>query len=473
MKKKILALFTILAVPAFLCFTLTFPVSADCGDVETALIDCPTASGGTPRYLAIDIINILSVGIGIVGVIGISIFGIQMLTSRDDPARVATARKRFFQIFIGLAIYLFMWTGVNWLLPGGVIFGRIATESITIGPSVANVAVNETSKLIAAIYPLDADDQTVQWEVSDPSIATIDDFGNVTGVSIGEVTVTATTSNGLVAQSTVNIVANASLPAYCTSSGGSDGSSSGSNSGSNTTTVDSGTSDGSTPYVDGLEIHFVSTGHDDDAILIRSADKVIVIDGGRCDSSQNSGSNSSCTPGMKFVNYMKTAGVTKIDALIGSHTHWNHIQAHSVIVNNFPTASTLKEKNITPQWLKIWENPQILVVGDMRLFFVGPLKEGKHNKGSFVFILQYGDKRFMFSGDQEWDGLSETKNGKNSPLEGLKAKASALGTDLKVDLFKWPHHGYKDSQLTNSDEKKFFDEIKSSYVVVPNSNSCG
>ena len=490
MKKKLIILSTILLTHIFSTAILTAHVFADCGDVETSLIDCPNIGGGTPRYLAMDIVNILSVGIGIVGVIGISLFGLQVLTARDDPARLATAKKRFFQILLGLGVYLAMWTGLNWLLPGGVIFGRISVESIKLSPTIANIAVGKTDKLIAAFQPLDADNQTLKWESSDESVATVDEYGNVTGKALGEAIIKATAANGSTSESTVYIVANADLPPYCSASaGGTDGS----NANASTIAAPTTKSTSDTPYVDGLEIHFVSTGHDDDAILIRSQDKVIVIDGGRCDGGEK------CTTGMKFVNYMKTAGVTKIDVLIGSHAHWNHIQSHSVIVKNFPTSvtyypvdlntciksklcetrdiqyvlETLKEKNLTPNFLDISAKPQILTVGDLRFFIIGPPKPKKGNKGSFVFIMQYGEKRFMFTGDQEWDGLSEIKNNTNTALDLLKTRAESLGTNLKVDLFKWPHHGYNDSQFKESDEKAFFSEIGAQYLVVPNSGSCG
>lgn len=488
MKKKPVLFSTVTLTLIFSTIISFSNVFADCGDVETSLIDCPNLGGGTPRHLAMDIVNILSVGIGIVGVIGISLFGIQILTNRNDPARLTNAKKRFFQILLGLGVYLAMWTGLNWLLPGGAIFGRIPVESIKLSPTVANIAVGKSEKLIVTFQPLDASDQTLKWESSDETIATVDEFGNVTGKSLGEATIKATAANGSTSKNTVFVIANANLPEYCsTSSDGTDGSTAQS---ATETTVQS---TNNTPYVDGLEIHFFSTGHDDDAILIRAKDAIVVIDGGRC----NGGAK--CTTGMKFVNYMKTAGVTKIDALIGSHAHWNHIQSHSVIVKNIPTSSTyypvnlntcvkeklcdtkdiqyvldtLKEKNLTPNFLDISTKAQILTVGDLRFFIIGPPRPRKGNKGSFVFIMQYGEKRFMFTGDQEWDGLSEIKNGKNSALELLKKRAESLGTDLKVDFFKWPHHGYNDSQFKKSDEKAFFSEIGAQYIVVPNSGSCG
>ena len=36
----------------------------------------------------------------------------------------------------------------------------------------------------------------------------------------------------------------------------------------------------------------------------------------------------------------KQIGVTKIDALIGSHVHWNHVQSHASIIDNFDVKET-------------------------------------------------------------------------------------------------------------------------------------
>ena len=327
MKKKTFAFFLVaLIILSFLVLLPQNSVFADCGNVETTLIDCDTASGGTLRHLAIRIVNVLTVGIGIVGVIGITLFGIQMVTSRDNPTQVAKARTHFFQIVLGLAVFLVMWTGAQWLLPGGAIFERINAESVLVNPSTLDVTLNQTGKLIAAIYPLDADDQTITWTSSDPTVATVDENGIVTGHSLGEAVITATASNGDTSTSTITVVEPPATENYC------DTTSTSTSTSAPTSTADTVASTNDTPYVEGIDIHFVSTGNDDDANLIRSADKVIVIDGGRCN-------NAECAPGKTFVNYLKKAGVTKIDALIGSHVHWNHIQAHSVIADDFPIAT--------------------------------------------------------------------------------------------------------------------------------------
>lgn len=63
-------------------------------------------------------------------------------------------------------------------------------ESITISGNSA-VAVGKSIKLTEAVEPNTADTQTVNWKSSDPTIATVDASGNVTGVKAGTVTITA------------------------------------------------------------------------------------------------------------------------------------------------------------------------------------------------------------------------------------------------------------------------------------------
>lgn len=65
------------------------------------------------------VVDILSIGVGILGVIGISVAGIQYLTSAGKEDQARRSRVRIFQIIIGLAVYAIMYTGINWLTPGG------------------------------------------------------------------------------------------------------------------------------------------------------------------------------------------------------------------------------------------------------------------------------------------------------------------------------------------------------------------
>lgn len=64
--------------------------------------------------------------------------------------------------------------------------------------------VGQTREILYLIYPYDAKDQTLNWTSSDTNVATVDASGNVTAVSTGTATITATASNGV--KNTVEVV---------------------------------------------------------------------------------------------------------------------------------------------------------------------------------------------------------------------------------------------------------------------------
>ena len=58
------------------------------------------------------------------------------------------------------------------------------------------VGVDQTTQLSATVTPSDASDKTVTWSSTNASIATIDATGLVTGVAVGDVTISATANDG-------------------------------------------------------------------------------------------------------------------------------------------------------------------------------------------------------------------------------------------------------------------------------------
>ena len=69
-------------------------------------------------------------------------------------------------------------------------------ESVTISKSRTTIDVETSDELIVIVNPENASNKNVTWESSDPSIATVDENGKVTGIKPGEVIVTATTVDG-------------------------------------------------------------------------------------------------------------------------------------------------------------------------------------------------------------------------------------------------------------------------------------
>lgn len=90
--------------------------------VETSFFGNYTDDGeGCGVYMILNtIIDTLSIGIAITGVIGITLVGIQYMTAKGSEEKTRKAKNRMLEIVIGLAMYAALFAGVQWLLPGGL-----------------------------------------------------------------------------------------------------------------------------------------------------------------------------------------------------------------------------------------------------------------------------------------------------------------------------------------------------------------
>ena len=72
----------------------------------------------------------------------------------------------------------------------------VHVESISLNKETASLEVGGTLALTATVLPENAANKKVLWKSTNPEIAEVDQAGNVTAVSSGTVTITATTSDG-------------------------------------------------------------------------------------------------------------------------------------------------------------------------------------------------------------------------------------------------------------------------------------
>lgn len=87
--------------------------ACDCGDESGE-----KGKGGAVMGVLELVVDIMSIGIGILGVIGISIVGVQYLTAGGNEEKTRKAKRRMFEIIIGLVAYAVIYALLKFLLPG-------------------------------------------------------------------------------------------------------------------------------------------------------------------------------------------------------------------------------------------------------------------------------------------------------------------------------------------------------------------
>jgi len=143
------------------------------------------------------------------------------------------------------------------------------------------------------------------------------------------------------------------------------------------------------------------------------------------------------------MKYLKAAHVTRLDYVIATHPHEDHIGNMAKIINSFkvgafyaPDVTTntidyekmvtlLKAKSLS---IKVPNVGDKITIGDAELIFLAPnsIEYEDLNNYSIVTKLKYGNRSFIFMGDAE--ELSE-------------GEILAKQLDLSADVLKIGHHG--------------------------------
>lgn len=214
--------------------------------------------------------------------------------------------------------------------------------------------------------------------------------------------------------------------------------------------------------VDGtLEMHVIDVGQAD-CILIIQDDVVMLVDAGTMSSAD------------KVVNYLKSLNITKIDVLVATHQHHDHIGGMSKIIDNFEIGviymlDLSKEKIDTKsynsfisaieEWSKQEENNVLFAKdeeGDLREFelgqanvrFIAPTGNRYiiKNNYSIVMKITFGKTSILLAADAE----------KKSEMEMLNS-----GYNLKADVLKIGHHGSNSSTTEN-----FLNAVEPTYAIL-------
>jgi len=202
-----------------------------------------------------------------------------------------------------------------------------------------------------------------------------------------------------------------------------------------------------------MSVHFIDVGKAD-SIYIKCKDKNILIDAGERSTSD-------------LVNeYLKKQNVKKLDLVIATHPHSDHIGGMPKIIDEFEIAKFIMPElaiNDIPtsrsyeKLLKALKAKKLNVItpspgsefklGELNIQTFAPVKQyEKVNDNSVVVKITYKNKSFLFTGDAEKKSESDMINS---------------GANLSADVLKVGHHGSK-----TSTSSAFLNHVNPRYAVI-------
>lgn len=120
MKKLLLALALVVTVVGGVF--VAKPAFADCSEkVSTSILNgdeaCKSDDGAGIKALIALVVDIMMAGAGVLGVIGVVIAGIQYLTAAGNEEKTRKAKRRIFEITIGVVAFLLLAAILKFLIP--------------------------------------------------------------------------------------------------------------------------------------------------------------------------------------------------------------------------------------------------------------------------------------------------------------------------------------------------------------------
>lgn len=196
-----------------------------------------------------------------------------------------------------------------------------------------------------------------------------------------------------------------------------------------------------------LEVYFIDVGQAD-SILVKNKEESMLIDAGNNED------------GKDVVNFIKEKGISKLNYLIGTHPHEDHIGGLDDVIN-----SDLEIENILMPKIqtntKTFEdvldaisNNELSVTAPKKgdTFQIGEAKcevmtdsildKDNLNLSSIIIRLQFGNNSFIFMGDSE----VENEETRNWP---------------QTDVLKVGHHG-----SNTSSSESFLNQVKPKYSII-------
>lgn len=202
-----------------------------------------------------------------------------------------------------------------------------------------------------------------------------------------------------------------------------------------------------------LKVHYINVGQGD-SILVQQGDKNMLID---------AGTNASTS---SLISYLRSQNIKKIDYLVLTHPHEDHIGGADAVIKTFEigsiympkvTANTATFRDVVKamnaKGLKALQ-PVIGTnynLGQAACEILGPVTtvNGDLNTYSIVIKVTFGNNKFLFTGDAQASNEQDMIN---------------KGFDLSADVLKLGHHGSHTSTSQN-----FLNKVNPKYAII----SCG
>ncbi|MBZ5676680.1 MAG: ComEC/Rec2 family competence protein [Acidobacteriia bacterium] len=209
-----------------------------------------------------------------------------------------------------------------------------------------------------------------------------------------------------------------------------------------------------------LELTAIDVGQGDSLLVVLPSGETMLIDGGgRLVYGRQRKSNLDI--GEDVVSpYLWSRGIRRIDVLIATHSHQDHIGGLAAIMSNFMPRELWTGANPPAELLEVARRLGIpsavkhpagrVELSGAALEVLAPaddyVAEKVGNNDSLVLRITYGSRSFLLTGDME---------------RGIEAKLLAAGVDLHADVLKVGHHGSRTSST-----QAFLDAVSPSVALI-------
>lgn len=198
-----------------------------------------------------------------------------------------------------------------------------------------------------------------------------------------------------------------------------------------------------------LVVHYLDVGQGDSEFIEFPNGKTMLIDAGESEM------------GDRVVNAIKTLGYSKIDYLVATHPHADHIgglpkvfeafEIGTVFMPNAVSTSKAFEKlldaieNEDCAVIRAMDGVKVIDTDGLNVEFVAPVSEEYDNINDYsaVLMIKYQKNSFIFMGDAE------------------KTSEGEITADVRADVIKVGHHGSKTAST-----ERFISRVNPKYAII-------